>query len=924
MLRKAIISTAILLLVCICPAQAQNRNQQPVKADSVISLLNAEWAKLTKIGFTNYRLIKGPAAFYHNGAYLFCDSAAWNIDKEVIKAYGKVRITQDNTVLRSDSLTYLIQEDLAQFRGPLVEVFDNEGDTLRTNNLDYNTRDSLAIFRAGGAMKDKEGNVMEGNTGIYTSSHKTFTFQGNVQMFTDSIFLATEKMDYVSSEKKAFFRDRTYVWRDNGFIKAMAGWYDTENEVIHFSNDVYMSDPDYEMWADNVYYYRRVPRYEAYGNVVVLDTLNESAFVAHKAIMVTDSLNNQHMEFTQDPAVFYFGENEEHVKDSLFIAADTLLIYTVRNCDIPDADKETRLKERADILFDAIAEAENKAAEEREKARAEAEAKRPENIARQKREKLAAQSKVDSLAALGIAASDSLYQVAGLDPSEEWQKIFEKFGEVKQLDGSTSDNTEGEEEAAPPQEENQAPPQRQGNMAAGGGRRGAGGMLNGALQAGEDEQAGPDAEVPDTEDEQEAVLADSDTTASTIKAPPDTTKIKYLQGWPNVRVFRSDLQLLCDSLAYCDVDSLARLHGTPVMWYKSRNQLTSDFMVLLMKDETLNRGSMQKNAMLVMQEDSVHFDQIKSTEMVGHFRDDDLYRYDALGGVNAMFYLKEKEEITTINIKESQFMTMSLKNGAAQRIKYYEQTQSDAYPVYNLEIDKQRIKGFKWRGDERPVSRYEVTTRELRPSERELYEDVRMPVFIVSNRYFNKYMSKVYDDIIAREDAKLLAKAQRDSAAAASRDSVFRAQQDSLFMLQDSLAIVPPDLDAEADSLAGGHPEVAPSETDGQQGEDRSSGVRRRREARETREGIIEAPADEQPKPEEKTKADKETDTVTPAVTPATSEPAAVQNAPTKREQRILQKADKWIEKSDKKFFRRLYKEVMRKKSIIPKDQESR
>ena len=64
-------------------------------------------------------------------------------------------------------------------------------------------------------------------------------------------------------------------------------------------------------------------------------------------------------------------------------------------------------------------------------------------------------------------------------------------------------------------------------------------------------------------------------------------------------------------------------------------------------------------------------------------------------------------------------MTMALKDGTAQRIKYYEQTQSDAYPVYNMEIDKQRIKGFQWRGDERPVSRYAVTRRSLKPSERE-------------------------------------------------------------------------------------------------------------------------------------------------------------------------------------------------------------
>ena len=871
MLRKAIISTAILLLVCICPAQAQSRTQtqsrnQPPKADSVISLLNAEWAKLVKMGFSNFRLIKGPAAFYHNGAYLFCDSAAWNIDREVIKAYGKVRLVQDNTVLRSDSLTYLIDQDLAQFRGPLVEVFDNEGDTLRTNNLDYNTKDSLAIFRNGGAMKDKDGNVIEGLTGIYTSSLKTFSFQENVQMFTDSIFLTTTKLDYLSSEKKAFFRDKTYVWRDNGFMKALAGWYDTDNEVIHFSNDVYIKDPDYEMRADEVYYYRRIPRYEAYHNVIVLDTLNESAFVAHKAIVETDSLNNQHMEFTQDPAVFYFGENEEHVKDSLFVAADTLRIYTVRNCDIPEADKETRLKEREDILFDAIAEAETKAAEERAKAKAEAEAKRPENIAKQRREKLAAASTIDSLANLGIAASDSLYKVAGLDASEARQMIFEKFGEVKEMEGTKPAESDEELPDGTPEEADATA---------------AADTLGTALSA--IDSVGAEGGAP--------------------RAARDTTKIKYLHGWPNVRIFRSDIQLLCDSLAYSDVDSLARLHGTPVMWYKTRNQLTSDIMILLMKDETLNRGSMQQNAMLVMQEDSVHFDQIKSTEMVGYFRDDDLYRYDALGGVNAMFYLKEKEEITTINIKESQFMTMALKNGAAQRIKYYEQTQSDAYPVYNLEIDKQRIKGFQWRGDERPLSRYDVTARSLKPSEREVYDDVNMPAFRIADRYFNKYMSKVYDDIMAREEARIQARMQRDSIEAAARDSALRVRQDSLFLVQDSLAVVPDAPQAVVDSTGTDRPVVEPSD---EAAPDRLPAGRRRRQNQEAAE---EAPAAEVPAPQPRKDADQQ------AVTPAVSEPAAAQSAPTAREQRILRKAERLIQRSDKRFFRKLYREVMKGKS---------
>ena len=872
MLRKAITTVAVLLLVCFCPAQAQRRSSPPPRADSVISLLNAEWAKLQKIGLHDFRLIKGPAAFFHNGAYLFCDSASWDIDREIIKAYGKVRLVQDKTILRSDSLTYLIQEDLAQFRGPLVDVFDNEGDTLRTNNLDYNTKDSLAIFRGGGSMKDKDGNVIEGNTGIYASGQKVFTFQNNVQMFTDSIFVLTEKLDYLSQERKAYFRDKTYVWREDGFIKALAGWYDTDNEIVHFSDDVYIKDPEYELWADEVYYYRTIPRYEAYHNVQVLDTLHESAFVAHKAVVVTDSLYNNWMEFTQSPAVFYFGENENHEKDSLFFAADTLRVYTVRRCDIPEEDVTARLKDRTDILFDAIAEAEKKAADERAQALAEAEAKRPENIARQRREKIAAQNAIDSLTALGETAPDSLYKVAGLDVPAASKGLA--AGPALKKPGSAADSTAV---AAPSDTSSVAAP-------------------------------------PDT-----TVAAPLDTVAAVEEAVvlPDTTKIKYLQGWPNVRIYRSDMQLLCDSLAYSDIDSLARMFGNPVMWYKTRNQLTADLMILLMKDETLHRGSMQQNAMLVMQEDSVHFDQIKSTEMVGHFSDDDLYRYDALGGVDAMFYLKEKEEITTINIKESRFMTMALKDGTAQRIKYYEQTQSDAYPVYNLELEKQRLKGFQWRGDERPLSRFSITRRHLRPTEREEYEDVRMPVFRVSDRYFNKYMSKIYKQIADREEARIQARMLRDSLAAAAQDSALLLSQDSLAILQEDIVPV-------VDSLRSGRLSIidslererpAPEFEEGQEdvSDDRPSRPPRRREVGRTpQEQTVATPPEAAP-----AAVSEAAPKAVPQVAEAVQTVAAELPELSPREQRILRKADRLIQKNDKKFFKKLYKEVMKKKAVI-------
>ncbi len=273
-----------------------------------------------------------------------------------------------------------------------------------------------------------------------------------------------------------------------------------------------------------------------------------------------------------------------------------------------------------------------------------------------------------------------------------------------------------------------------------------------------------------------------DTTAvaarDTIVAPPDTTPIRYVLGWHNVKMYRSDLQGVCDSVVFCELDSIARLYGRPVLWNEVRNQLSADEMQLLMKGGTFERGSMVTNAWIISQQDSIHFNQIRSTEMQGWFRDNKLYRFDALGGVAAVFYLVEEEEVTTINVKEAKSLTAALKDGSAQRLLYMEAIKSDAYPVGDLELSKQRLKGFEWRGEERPVSREVITQRQVRKSERKQYENLSKPLYRETNKFFDGYMYDLFEQINARKRAEL-ERRERE------RDSLARmAALDSLAALE--------------------------------------------------------------------------------------------------------------------------------------------
>lgn len=691
-------------------------------SDSLFRLVQAERAEQYERFGMHYRLVKGHARFLHNDTYLLCDSASWNVDSRFIEAYGNVQIIQNNTMLKSEQMFYWIDENKAQFRGPLVELFDKDGNTLRTDKLIYNTKDSVAVFDSGGSLKSKDGNVIESRRGTYDGKESMFFFEEQVELYMDSIEVKTLWMRYFSEQEKAFFGRNTHLWRDNGFLRADDGWYDRQQKVIYFTDKVFMFDPSYEAWAGEVYYYQNDGAADLYKDAQVLDTTNKSIYMGDhlQYVPATDSTSDRGL-LTDNPAIVYYGENENHEVDTLYTRADTFYVYALPRCSIPEEEISESKKRLEDIMYDALAKKREEEAVQREQERIkkmrDAGKLPPEWVEKQK------QAEADSLAAL--ARLDSLVTVGLLDSL-----------------AAAPDSIRSSRQAVDS-------------------------LISVALMPPDDSSA--------------VAAADSlSAPVDSLAAPPaDSTLIRYVKAWNKVRMYRSDLQAACDSMVFTELDSIARLYGSPVLWNEVHNQLSADEMQLLMKDGSLDRGSMITNAWLISERDSVHYNQIKSTEMLGYFRDNKIYRFDALGGVSAIFYMVEDSVITTINVKESKSLTAALKDGTAQRMLYVESIKSDAYPVGELPVEKQRLKDFKWRGDERPVSRRSITQRRIRESERSKYETMRKPSYRETNKYFDNYMYKLFEKLDAEKRAEQMRKqAEADSLAAL--EAVSAALADSL------------------------------------------------------------------------------------------------------------------------------------------------
>ena len=251
-----------------------------------------------------------------------------------------------------------------------------------------------------------------------------------------------------------------------------------------------------------------------------------------------------------------------------------------------------------------------------------------------------------------------------------------------------------------------------------------------------------------------------------VAGPPDTTAIGFARGKGRVRLYRATMQASCDSLSYSDLDSLARLFGDPKVWQESTRQYSSDSMSVVIRDRRMDRAHLMSNGFITIKETDSYFDQIRGTELVAYFTPDNkLRRFDALGGVDAIFFLQENDAFATVNKVEARMLSALFENEELDRIYYFEQVGNNAYPIVQLPVEEQRLKGFNWAPEERPASPADVTPVRLRNPEREEYASRPHAEYRQTEIYFPGYMDQVYRELARRDSLK----AERSRRAALAR-----------------------------------------------------------------------------------------------------------------------------------------------------------
>ncbi|WP_369996329.1 OstA-like protein [Winogradskyella sp.] len=220
-----------------------------------------------------------------------------------------------------------------------------------------------------------------------------------------------------------------------------------------------------------------------------------------------------------------------------------------------------------------------------------------------------------------------------------------------------------------------------------------------------------------TVQEKDSVYLHADTLMVTGKEENRITRAYY-----NARLYKSDLAGKADSIhvnhktGLTQMINLSRFSSTdafatkrkPVLWNLG-NQMTGDTIHLISNVETEKLDSLKvfNNAFLVskdtISEDG--YNQIKGQRLIGLFRDNELYNVDIIKNAETIRYMRNEEnELIGIQKSKSGSINIQIVEQAIEEVRFINQIDGNIFPESDFPRSGRRLRGFDWRGEERPMS----------------------------------------------------------------------------------------------------------------------------------------------------------------------------------------------------------------------------
>lgn len=185
---------------------------------------------------------------------------------------------------------------------------------------------------------------------------------------------------------------------------------------------------------------------------------------------------------------------------------------------------------------------------------------------------------------------------------------------------------------------------------------------------------------------------------------------RKVHAYPHVRAFRNDMQAICDSLVFNSKDSCMTLYKDPVIWNANRQMLGEEIRAY-MADSTIRFAHVIGQALSIEQmPDSVHYNQITSSEMKSYFEKGEMKMTEAIGNVQTVYYMTNDKDSSLVGLNYLETDTMRMYLGAARKLDkiWTNKFTSTMYPITQVPPAKYKLPNFAWFEDLRPTDKNDI------------------------------------------------------------------------------------------------------------------------------------------------------------------------------------------------------------------------
>jgi len=259
---------------------------------------------------------EGQVYIVHEGVEMWCDQAYVYLKDNFVKAYGRVRISQGDTVNMSSK--YAEYNGNTQFAFASGDVFmKNPQSTLRTDTLYFDRIKQQAYYRSGGTVVDT-ASTLTSRIGRYYAESKKYQFLSNVVIRNPKYTVNSEQLDFYSESGGAYLYGKSTIVSEASTVYCERGFYNTRSDKGYFVKNSRIDYNNRILYGDSIYFDRAKSFASATNNIRVIDTVNKSIIRGHYAEVFREK---DSVYITKRAVAVSLREN-----DSIFIHADTLQV----------------------------------------------------------------------------------------------------------------------------------------------------------------------------------------------------------------------------------------------------------------------------------------------------------------------------------------------------------------------------------------------------------------------------------------------------------------------------------------------------------------------------------------------------------------------------------------------------------------------